>query len=406
MNYRFSKGFESGEAIRDAMRLPAGPGRQAALNKLKRRGNIKLVSPQAGNINEIPEDLLEQVIGNAPQDDGEQMAAHIAEVGALQLLRDVPEESWDPLILGELDKFKLATPWGFFRLRGDSIPGYGSKFVDQTVPLGWNNTFLWFAAQRSGSYGKTQEEHQQLQRGQDLGFQGFGTIASKPENLAGCASFAHQDQPYLAFLFIACQLAAAKAPLSGLFPILPNEVGFVSYGGAVDLQCAIAEVTRIAMQWCWALKYDRNRARPEELWPLAFRGQLHPSLHAKAPTILSRVGPYLGMRYVEGSPCHPADPSGHATIAGACATLLSAWFQDGPVTGLNINSLHAELRHAAWNLLTLGRMVSGVHFRSDCETGLLVGQRAAIEYLKARKQAESTGSTTFQGFFNSTIVIS
>ena len=51
-------------------------------------------------------------------------------------------------------------------------------------------------------------------------------------------------------------------------------------------------------------------------------------LNAKALDAISRAtGSYLlPMAYPEGCPTHPAYPAGHATIAGACTTVLKAFF--------------------------------------------------------------------------------
>ena len=36
----------------------------------------------------------------------------------------------------------------------------------------------------------------------------------------------------------------------------------------------------------------------------------------------------LPMAFPEGSPTHPAYGAGHATVAGACVTILKAWFKE------------------------------------------------------------------------------
>jgi len=42
-----------------------------------------------------------------------------------------------------------------------------------------------------------------------------------------------------------------------------------------------------------------------------------------------RNGNYLlPQAYPEGAPIHPAYPSGHATVSGACATILKAFFDE------------------------------------------------------------------------------
>ncbi len=52
--------------------------------------------------------------------------------------------------------------------------------------------------------------------------------------------------------------------------------------------------------------------------------------NAKALDAISRAtGSYLlPMAYPEGCPTHPAYPAGHATIAGACTTVLKAFFNE------------------------------------------------------------------------------
>ena len=49
----------------------------------------------------------------------------------------------------------------------------------------------------------------------------------------------------------------------------------------------------------------------------------------------TRLGQYfntanklLPMAFPEGSPTHPAYGAGHATVAGACTTILKAWFDE------------------------------------------------------------------------------
>jgi hypothetical protein len=41
--------------------------------------------------------------------------------------------------------------------------------------------------------------------------------------------------------------------------------------------------------------------------------------------------PLLSQAYLESSPIHPSYPGGHAAIAGACATVLKAFFNEGAI---------------------------------------------------------------------------
>jgi hypothetical protein len=400
----FQKGFASGEAIKAALALPPGQERQAAIDALERLGGRKLVSPQAGAYAELPPEIAAL---RPPEDESLEMAADLAELGAMVLCRDLQRAHFDPVIVAELREFpghEIGEP---FRMPNDPIPGYGTVFGLNVVNYGWASHNPWTTRIRSGSYGNTAAAHYELQRGAIPTAQVFGGYRQdwRRPTLRGLASMAHQDQPFLPGLFIGFQLLSAQAPLSDMFPVLENETGFVSHGGAVDLQCAIADATRLAMQWTWALKARECGARPEELWPDAAGGNLHPRLWAKAPTIMSRVGQFLSMVYAEAAPLHPAWPSGHASIAAASATVLCAMFKDGPIPSLGIESLHEEVRHALWAMQIVGRMSSGVHFRSDCLAGIKVGEAAAVQYLRKRRQAEPLGQTTFTGFFGREITV-
>jgi hypothetical protein len=129
-----------------------------------------------------------------------------------------------------------------------------------------------------------------------------------------------------------------------------------------------------------------RRLRPEE-----FAGRVHQTLtgavrylvhtdvlNAVAPSVLFHTtGTYLlPMAYPEGCPLHPAYPAGHAAIAGACATVLKAFFQpefvipnpveasaDGlallPYRGPDL-TVGGELNKLASNI-ALGRDAAGVH---------------------------------------------
>ena len=97
------------------------------------------------------------------------------------------------------------------------------------------------------------------------------------------------------------------------------------------------------------------------------------------------------------TPPFPAYPSGHATIAGACVTILKAFFdsnavisnpvvasRDGtallPYTGPAL-TVGGELNKLAANM-SMGRNFAGVHWRSDAIEGILLGEKVALEYLR------------------------
>lgn len=97
--------------------------------------------------------------------------------------------------------------------------------------------------------------------------------------------------------------------------------------------------------------------------------------------------------FPEGSPSHPAWPSGHAVIAGACVTVLKAIFndlapmrtqaqqpKDIPDGKGGVLKVGGELDKLASNV-ALGRNFAGVHFRSDGEHGIQLGEALAIQFL-------------------------
>ncbi len=128
----------------------------------------------------------------------------------------------------------------------------------------------------------------------------------------------------------------------------------------------------------------------------------------------------LPMAFPSGSPTHPSYGAGHATVAGACVTVLKAWFKDGPIknpvdlvstadypvdpynpgttlpayTGSDNLTVFGELNKIACNV-AMGRSMGGVHFRTDNVRSLrlrrtsgdrLPGSRAARLHRPARDQ--------------------
>lgn len=107
----------------------------------------------------------------------------------------------------------------------------------------------------------------------------------------------------------------------------------------------------------------------------------------------------LPMAFAKGSPLHPSYGAGHGTVAGACATILKAFFveeqcflspaqanREGtslvPYTGRDRDQItvRGELDKLASNI-SLGRNFAGVHWRSDHTQSLLLGERVAIALL-------------------------
>jgi hypothetical protein len=140
-----------------------------------------------------------------------------------------------------------------------------------------------------------------------------------------------------------------------------------------------------------------------------------------AAKVFGKSGTYLlPMAYPEGSPLHPSYPAGHPAIAGACVTVLKAFFKESflisnPVQatadGLTLLPLSGvvgqpitlsgprltiggELNKLAANI-GFGRNFAGVHWRSDVTESLKLGEAVAINILQ---NVKTTCNKNFAGF--------
>jgi hypothetical protein len=187
-----------------------------------------------------------------------------------------------------------------------------------------------------------------------------------------------------------------------------TQAGFTTFGRP-DALDRLARVAVPALKAAWFQKWlVHRRLRPEE-----YGGRVHNTLVRGVPypigqdllsqsivlgRVFARQGTYLlSQAYPEGSPTHPAYPSGHATFIGAEVTMLKAFFQEsfvipnpvvpsadgqqllpyrgGPLT------LGGELNKLAMNI-SIGRDFAGVHWRSDAEEGLRLGETVAIRTMQ------------------------
>jgi len=210
-----------------------------------------------------------------------------------------------------------------------------------------------------------------------------------------------------------------------------NQEGFVEWGGP-QILTLVTEIATRALKATWYQKWSvHRRLRPE-----AFAGRIHPRLLGNAsypihpevlnsevvPAISSQFGSYLlPMAFVEGSPSHPSYTAGHATVAGACVTILKAFFDETWVIpdplvptddGLALQpyagpalTVGGELDKLASNI-GVGRNMAGVHYRSDNDESLALGEKVAIAMLAEQRDCHNQPFTfTLRTFSGKTIVI-
>ncbi|MDH5392323.1 MAG: vanadium-dependent haloperoxidase [Gammaproteobacteria bacterium] len=188
---------------------------------------------------------------------------------------------------------------------------------------------------------------------------------------------------------------------------------------AVDL---LSRVSMSSQNVAWFQKWlVHRRARPE-----VFFGRVHNHLTKQAVSyplhddvlssgslgkVFAANGNYLlPTATPKGSPLHPTYPAGHSVMAGAAVTMLKAFFngeyvipdpvmtsQDGksllPYTGAEL-TIEGELNKLASNI-SLGRDIAGVHYRTDGDLGIVLGEEFAISVLRELVQ---TYSEDFKGF--------
>ncbi len=257
-------------------------------------------------------------------------------------------------------------------------------------------------------------------------------------NLRDLATFVHYDALYQAYLS-ACMYLLRLSDDANVGAKILNEgnpykdnsttqfktqYGFGTFGGPHILSL-VCEVATRALKSVWYTKWFLyRRLRPEAIAGLIHikkASNVNYPIHIDAlnSSVLQKIfkhnekqnedreqtgGTYLlPLAFPEGSPAHPSYGAGHATVAGACVTILKAWFDntfkiDNPVEANDSgNGLHdyegsdknqltlgGELNKLAANV-AIGRNGAGVHYRSDYWNSLRLGEAISIGILQEQK---------------------
>ncbi|MEL7350626.1 MAG: vanadium-dependent haloperoxidase [Cyanobacteria bacterium J06649_5] len=257
------------------------------------------------------------------------------------------------------------------------------------------------------------------------------------------ATYVHYDALYQAYFNACLFMLAIKVPFDPGIPfqgqdLFDHQQGFAHFGGPHILSL----VTEVATRALKAVRYQKfnihRRLRPE-----AVGGRIHkwctdkPNSLAAVDAISQKIGPtleqivahnaeqnksyleslglggnsefgqagdtfLLPMAFAEGSPMHPSYGAGHATVAGACVTILKAFFDHGYVlpkpyvisnngtqldeyqdNGLSL-TIEGELNKLASNI-AIGRDWAGVHYFTDYYESLRMGEKIAIGILEEQK---------------------
>ena len=337
----------------------------------------------------------------------------------------------------------------------DGFIRYGAIRVDQRVRV----------ATPCKDYMTTFEAWLDVQNGADVrGAETYETNASGTREFPAyramttprdLATYVHFDALYEAYLNACLTLLGMEAPFDPGIPFQRPDVedkqqGFAHFGGP-QILTLVCEVATRALKAVRFQKFNvHRRLRPE-----AVAGLIDSYKSGKAPDALdpvkalvdilerpaidllnlvkkhneaqnadgvnedrqkdpSRRDPryLLPMAFPEGSPMHPSYGAGHATVAGACVTILKAFFDHGwqisqekvvkgevkyvayepSASGDSLVevlldeplTIEGELNKIAANI-SIGRDWAGVHYFTDYIESLKLGEEIAIGLLEEQK---------------------
>lgn len=322
--------------------------------------------------------------------------------------------------------------------RNEGYIQYGGHRIDQRVRFVQRRDYMttwlsWLDAQNGADLRGTEIYMQNTNM--------FRFITS-PRDLA---TYVHFDALYQAYLNACLILLAEKVPFDAGLPFtaedsIDKQQGFATFGGP-HILTLVTEVATRALKAVRFQKYNvHRRLRPEAVGGLIeryhnaprsrlFRG-VGPLYNSLGSTLLNTVARHnmeqntlsdgdisrqedcsapncsdetrlLPMAFPEGSPMHPSYGAGHATVAGACVTVLKAFFDHGwelpfaYVPSDNGKTLEAvqldkpltvegELNKVCSNI-SIGRSFAGVHYFGDYIESARLGEKIAIGLLEEQK---------------------
>ncbi len=315
----------------------------------------------------------------------------------------------------------------------DGYINYGAITIDQRVRFAkpcddhmtaWDE---WFDVQQAADFSGMEEYGGLTDKHGNTRYRRFITT---PRDMA---TYVHYDALYEAYLNACLILLGEGVPFDPGIPFqrpdhIDHQQGFAHFGGPHILSL----VTEVATRALKAVRHQKfgvhRRARPEVL---AARLAKQKSGDLKVPELACMIDPLqpildmvhahngpdshlpqgnylLPMAFCEGSPMHPSYGAGHATVAGACVTILKAFFDHKhPLTlagdektafvptedGLSLEpiqviggtlTVEGELNKLASNI-SIGRDWAGVHYFTDYIESLRMGEQIAIGILEEQK---------------------
>ena len=417
-------------------------GAPSDFEKIVLGGPRKLNGPQGGLAFYL--DCLDSsqfAVPAAPALASEAYATELVELYWASLLRDVAftnyvtnavaanaatELTSMPAYTGPRNAAGQVTPDLLFRggFSDETIGPYLSQFLLQPTALGSLPIVQQYITNMQGiDFMTAPAEFAQVQNGIDTAKSLTPGAALYLHDGRGLAAYTHDDVLYQAY-FIAYLVLNT---INDGNPTPPNPgnpyVGFKTQQafatlGQPDIAATVAAVAAEAIKAVWYQKWFVHlRHRPESgggivhLMKTGQGGSIegHVSntvLNSQAvqSSFAANNSYFLSQAFPEGSPAHPAYPTGHGAVAGACITVLKFFFDgtfaiakplmptsDGTATVAYTPALdeppltvNGELHKLAHNISFGHGIHAGIHWRSDTDTSIELGEAVALSYLRDR----------------------
>jgi hypothetical protein len=405
-------------------------------------GTSKLVNPQSGLAFDLEgPDSHALAMPPAPRIDAAENSGEMTELYWMALARDVAftDYAGSPIIgaaaadLNTMSDFRgpkiggTVTAGSIFRgpTPAEVYGPYVSQFLMKDIPYGSLTVSQrqWTLAPNT-NYMTDYDVWLHVENG--LGAtsqQGLDPTPRYMRNGRDLAGYVLVDMLFQAYLNACLILIGMNAPVDPGNPYnsYTKTEPFGTFGHP-HIVTLVTEVATRALKAVWYEKwYVHRRLRPEE-----FGGRVHNHLSGSATypinaevlnsaavdQVFSRYGTYLlPQAFSGGCPLHTSYGSGHATVAGACVTVLKAWFDESyvipnpvvpnvdgtvllPYTGFDTGmiTVGGELNKVGSNIAS-GRNFAGIHWRTDFTEGMKLGEAVAIGVLQEQKATYNENSS-------------
>ena len=413
-------------------------------------GPRTLNGPQAGLAFFLDSlDGSQYAVPPAPALASEAYATELVELYWAALLRDVAftdyagnsiaaaaaaELSSLPSYAGPRDKDGQVTTNLLFRggFPGETTGPYLSQFLLQPAMMGALPITQQYVTNQAGiDFITTPAEFLAVQNGRPAG----RTLTPVPPRYLhdgrGLAAYTHNDMLYQAYLtayLVLNTIMTNEMPPQMPPPLNPGnpyarsttQNGFGTFGQP-DFAATLAAVAGEAIREVWYQKWWVHlRHRPESGGGIVYLEETGQGAsiegHISDTALNSRAvqasfnannSYFLPQAFPEGSPTHPSYPTGHGTVAGAAITVLKFFFDgsatiaqplvpsaDGttvtsytPPAGVRPLTINGELNKLAHNISFGHGIHAGIHWRSDTDASIELGEAIALSYLRDHAHA-------------------